>query len=504
MLTATIIHPHYFTFGSEAASRPPEKMGLADLSSPRRLSQSCDAAYRLFYCCLPLYDRVRMPESMQLLLLRSLTVKPDDLPPQLAALKLFDSAPGRRMLKHLVDTGVAEFDPAIDATELMARDVGQESEWKAIRREFMSPDVVEAILFLLPSFELSDPPPDKFLRRLCRQTPEAIKGMAGRVAAELRGEESHRLSDLEEEILPSVEEMLDGLADLCEYAARMGHDVYDYKHFMPLLLAAAVRDKVTYTGLRSFSLALPVIDSTESCSRAHASFDGVRKAVEPYQRAVAGTDEDIKKSAYMQLDDARHEALKREFDSEGRRDIVTVTCLMTTVHGAPLRFFLPDDHFHLSLSMLHWKKLSGEQVAAFELLLDTVLLGIKEMGPDGSNLRTLLAQCACQPLLDFVVFSQYKRLELPELSTLSLGNRWGGKEGKKGTIGIVGEIRRLGGTVGGPLEYLGERVLKRRNKLAHPSEYAGEMARTRGETLSDLCRLVDFIRLLDCSIPPTV
>src|SRR5262249_33624561 len=157
----------------------------------------------------------------------------------------------------------------------------------------------------------------------------------------------------------------------------------------------AVRDKVTYTGLRSFSLALPVIDSTESCSRAHASFDGLRKAVEGYQQTLTRTDEDVK-SAYVQLDQARHEALKREFDNEGRRDIVTVPCLMTTVHGAPLRFFLPDDHFHLSLSMQHWRYLSGVQVGAFELLLETVLLGIREMGPDGSNPRTLLAQCACQ------------------------------------------------------------------------------------------------------------
>src|SRR5262249_13027627 len=155
-----------------------------------------------------------------------------------------------------------------------------------------------------------------------------------------------------------------------------------------------------------------------------ASFDGLRKAVERYQQALAKTDKDVTGAyaqedvtrAYAQLDEARHDALKREFDSEGRRDIVTVTCLMTTIRGAPLRFFLPDDHFHLSLSILDWKNLSSEQVGAFELLLDAVLLGIRELGPDGSNLRALLVECACQSLLDFVVLSQYKRLKLPELS----------------------------------------------------------------------------------------
>lgn len=489
MLTAAITGTHYFSFGSEAASCPPEKMGLADLNSPRRLSQSCDDAYRLFYCCLPLYDRVRVPELLQWLEPLSPRATGQTPPP------LDAPGPGIRMLKHLLDTGVAEFDSTIDDLGMPKR-AGQEPDGRAVRCDFMSPDVLEAILFVLPSFELSWPLPNKFLRRLRRQTPEAIKGMAGRVAAHLRGEEPARLSDLEWESLPGVNEILDGLAGLCAYAARTGHDVYAYKHFMPLLLAAAVRDKVTYTGLRSFSLALPVIDSTESCSRAHASFDGVRKAIERYQQALAGTDEDIA-SAYAQLDETRHEALKREFDSEGRRDIVTVTSLMTTVHGAPLRFFLPDDHFHLSLSMQHWRFLSGEQVGAFELLLDTVLIGIREMGPDGSNLRTLLAQCACQPLLDFVVLSQYQRLQLPEPPPprRTLGPRW---------ADIKQEIRRLGGTVGGPLEHLGDCVLKRRNVLAHPAKHAGEMARTRGETLSDLCRLVDFIRLLDCSIPPTV
>src|SRR5262245_23941057 len=164
------------------------------------------------------------------------------------------------MLKHLVDTGVAEFDPAIDAIGRMLRDAGQESERKAIRREFMSPDVLEGILLLLPSFELSWPLPDALTRRLRRQTREAIQSMTGRVATKVRGEESIRLSDFEEETLSGANEVLDGLAGLCAYAARTGHDVYDYKRFMPLLLTAAVRDKVTYTGLRSFSLALPVID----------------------------------------------------------------------------------------------------------------------------------------------------------------------------------------------------------------------------------------------------
>ena len=65
MLTAAFNAPHYFTFGTEAATRPPEKIGLTELGSPRRLSQSCDAAYRVFYCCLPLYDQVRVPKVLQ-------------------------------------------------------------------------------------------------------------------------------------------------------------------------------------------------------------------------------------------------------------------------------------------------------------------------------------------------------------------------------------------------------------------------------------------------------
>ncbi len=124
--------------------------------------------------------------------------------------------------------------------------------------------------------------------------------------------------------------------------------------------------------------------------------------------------------------------------------------------------------------MQHWRYLSGEPVGAFELLLlDTVLLGIREMGPNGPNLRTLLAQCACQPLLDFVVLSQYQRLQLPEppRHRRALGPRWDD---------VKREIRRLSGTVGGPLEHLGGCVLERRNVLAHPAKHASGMARTRG------------------------
>jgi len=46
MLTAAILSPQYFKFGSDATKRP-EEMALADLSSPRRLYESCDSAYRL-------------------------------------------------------------------------------------------------------------------------------------------------------------------------------------------------------------------------------------------------------------------------------------------------------------------------------------------------------------------------------------------------------------------------------------------------------------------------
>jgi len=99
-----------------------------------------------------------------------------------------------------------------------------------------------------------------------------------------------------------------------------------------------------------------------------------------------------------------------------------------------------------------------------------------------------------QPLLDFTVLSQCQRLKLAEEPKETLGPRW-----KK----IKNEIVRQGGVVGKPLEYLGRCVLDRRNILAHPAGNPSSVARTRGEALSDLCRLVDFIRFLDCTIPLT-
>jgi hypothetical protein len=295
--------------------------------------------------------------------------------------------------------------------------------------------------------------------------------------------------------LNGVQEVLDEFATIRGYAARSGHDIYAVEYFYPLLLYAAVRDKLNYTGLHSFSLVLPIIGDIGSSSRARDSFADLRKAIHHYQFTLAQGVEARIADAYTEVDKARHQSLTREFDGEENRDIITVTCLLTLINGTPLRHFLPDDHFTLSLTMQHRRYLSAEQTSAFELLLDAVLLGIKDMGLDGSRQRTLIASCAMQPLLDFTVLSQCQRLGLPEQPKETLGPRW-----KK----IKDEIARLGGTVGKPLEYLGKCVLDRRNILSHPAGHPQSVAQTRGEALSDLCRLVDYIRFLDCTVPPTV
>ena len=59
-----------------------------------------------------------------------------------------------------------------------------------------------------------------------------------------------------------------------------------------------------------------------------------------------------------------------------------------------------------------------------------------------------------------------------------------------------------GGIVGPSLEHLGQAVIKRRNALSHPAQKPLDLQQTRGQMLADLCRLVDFIRVLDCSMPP--
>lgn len=109
MLTAAILSPHYFLFGSGATEKRPDEMAFADLSSPRRLSERRDSAYRLFYCCLPLYDRVKVTECLELTLMGlalGLSGKYDS--------PISSVHPGMKLLKHLVDTGVAEFDPSLD------------------------------------------------------------------------------------------------------------------------------------------------------------------------------------------------------------------------------------------------------------------------------------------------------------------------------------------------------------------------------------------------------
>lgn len=92
------------------------------------------------------------------------------------------------------------------------------------------------------------------------------------------------------------------------------------------------------------------------------------------------------------------------------------------------------------------------------------------------------------------MLSQCARLNIvePPDSHRTLGPRW---------RDIKREIRAKGKTVGKRLEHLGECVRNRRNRLSHPAQEPNSVQQTRGEMLSDLCRLVDFIRFLDCSIP---
>jgi hypothetical protein len=491
MITAAMLARHYFVFGGMPSSETPAPLALVDLDSPRALSHWCSSAYRLFYCCLPLYDRVKLDTTFCSLLKGQC---------HLSGNPITAVYPGLKVLEHLVDTGVAEFDPAIVNRGYSAAD--RRAGWRTVGRDFPNPELVEAILEGLRDSD--GLPMSESDHIVLSQYPKTIKILATRISESLQNgkrvempateiEEAAQLPDWEQ--LKGIQEALNSVLDLCCYAARTGHDVYALADYVPVLLRTATRDKLNYTGLRSFSLVLPIIDSTDSYSQARASLAGLRKAIGGYQQALAAGQESLIADAYAEVDKARQNSLKQEFDGEGKRDLLTVTCLMTAICGKPLRHFLPDDHFHLSLAVQHRRYLSADQTKAFELLLDAVLLGIRDLGTESSTGRSLLASCAMQPLLDFTVLSQCKRLSLEEKNKQMLGTGW-----KR----IKDEIARLGGGVGKPLEYLGECVLARRNILAHPADNATRVAPTRGETLSDLCRLVDFIRILDCSIPPTV
>jgi hypothetical protein len=489
MLTAAITHPFYFAFGSER-DRVPEALALTELGTPDSLIGACDSAYRLFYCCLPLYDRIVATDHLELRLGSPVrTVHRPNQPPSTEVCQ------GIVLLKHLADNKFAEFDSSADDGAVTGQKWGSDDERKAIRREFLSADLVEVIARSFPFGEIG-PCYEDGQSWLREQSDDDVKASAARIAADLR-HESVSLSDEEYELADGVRAVIDDLVAYCGYGASTGHDVYAFKYYMPLLVARAVQDRRNITGLRSFSLILPVIESPESYTHARNSFAELRRGIEDYQTAlVRGVDEDIH-NAYLRLDAAREAALKQEFDNADRREIVTVTCLMTTVGAAWQRYFLPDDHFHLSLAMQHWQWLTVDQVRAFQMLLDTVLLAIQDLATDGRQERTLLASCACQPLLDFVVMSQCARLNIPEPANghRTIGPRWGD---------IKRELPLAGGTLGKSLVHVGKIVIDRRNGLSHPAQQPNSVRQTRGEMLADLCRLVDFIRFLDCSMPPEV
>src|SRR5262249_38128323 len=150
-----------------------------------------------------------------------------------------------------------------------------DDERKAIRREFMSSEVVEVIVGSFPFAELGGWYEDA-QKWICDQSEEALKAAATRIAGSLRGEKMS-LSDEEEEVAQGVGEVLDDLAAFSGYAAKTGHDVYTFKYYMPLLVAHAVQDKKNITGLRSFSLVLRVVDTPESYSQARSSFAPLRR-----------------------------------------------------------------------------------------------------------------------------------------------------------------------------------------------------------------------------------
>lgn len=483
MLTAAITHPFYFVFGDDA-DRTPEAVGLHDVLSPASLSRSCDSAYRLFYNCLPLYDRIAVTDHLRFHSEKR-TVYHADRPPTT------EQSPGVVLLKSLVERGLATYDEQVVGESVSRAQWGTAPERAAILREFLTPELVE---WAITSFPFDEKDLYTIQRWIRRQSGNTLHEVAGRVTASLRGEKQP-LSRGEDEVKAAVREVIDELVAYTGYAAETGHDVYAFKYYMPLLIARAIQDRTYTTGLRSFSLVLPVIDSPESYARARDSFADLRKSIESYQSAlVSGNDEDIR-NAYVKLDEARQAGLKTEFDNAEARQIVTVTCLITTVGGKWQRYFLPDDRFRLSLAMQHAEHLTGDQTRAFQVMLDAVLLAIRDLGADSSVHRAFLASCACQPLLDFVMMSQSTRLGIPEPTKgyKMLRQRW--KD-------IQQEIVASRGTVGRPLVHLGDVVIERRNGLAHPAERPSQnVEQTRGDMLADLCRFVDFIRFLDCSMP---
>lgn len=483
MLTAAITHPFYFTFGSDA-ERVAEPIGLHDALSSDGLTRSCESAYRLFYHCLPLYDQIVVTHQLGFYPGERM-VRHVDMPPTT------EPVPGIVLLKRLVERGIAAYDEHVDEWNVARAHWGTAEDRAAIRREFLTPELVHWAITTYPFDEKDLYALQRWIRW---QSDDTLREVASKVAASLRGDRQP-LSRGEGEAEAAVARVIDELVAFTGYAAETGRDVYAFKYYMPLLVARAIQDRTYSTGLRSFSLVLPVIDSPDSYFRARESFAGLRAGIERYQAAlVGGSDEDVRK-AYVDLDQARQAGLKREFDNSEARQIVSVTCLVTTVGGKWQRYFLPDDRFRLSLAMQHPEHLSGDQARAFQVMLDAVLLAVRDLGADSSVHRTLLASCACQPLLDFVLMSQSSRLGIPEPAKgfMTLGARW--KEIQKKVVAGLGNVGR-------PLAHLGEVVIERRNGLAHPAERPlRNVEQTRGDMLADLCRFVDFIRFLDCSMP---
>jgi hypothetical protein len=452
MLTATITHPFYFLFGADP-ERVTEPLGLYELTTPAGMSRLCDSSYRLFHNCLPLYDQIIATQILE-----------EDL-------NFLRPAPGSRssrgltLLRHLFTNDFATFEETADEDTLTRAEWGTAAERDAIRRQLLTPELVEWMIASFPFGELSlwhEEAEEWIGQRSVEERHEVV----GRVHASLRGETvTPRLSDGEEAVRYAVSAVVKQLVAFSAYSGATGHDVYAFKYYMPLLVGHAIRDRTTTAGLRSFSLVLPVIDSPESYTRARESFTRLRRAVEDYQTAVAGGANDDIFEAYSRLDAERLTALKREFDNAAEsRPLMTVTCLLADVGPVWQRYFLPDDCFRLSLAMQHFDHLTSEQATAFGIMLDSVLLATRDLGSDGSVHRALLAACACQPLLDFVILSQFARLQIPEPTSHSqrtLGPRW---QAIKDTIATAGS------PVGKPLEYLGEIVLKRRNGLSHPAK----------------------------------
>jgi hypothetical protein len=169
-----------------------------------------------------------------------------------------------------------------------------------------------------------------------------------------------------------------------------------------------------------------------------------------------------------------------------------MTCIQYAIgrlRGGRGRFAVPDPVFALSFGGGFRAAFDRERWSAFAAHVQVLTQSFLALAERGDRTAQVRVGSAGIGAIDFVLKYFAERLQVSVAGTA--GEKWQRIRDNLGTWRNA-PLRLL--------SYLAELVLRWRNSSAHPASRVGQGSPSRGESISMLCRLADFVHWLDASV----